>query len=125
MRRLAADLVAAGTPHDGAMTALMCQFGCTPKTARKYLAQAADPDHGSAQWGGRRPGAGRPYDHVIEVTNGRAVVSRRTEGQFGLLAYSAAANWRQLEARAAAAVPGDEDGRWPCPDDLVQDAVWD
>ena len=118
---------------DPAIT-LMAEFGCTKKTARHHIARAArrkrHPDYQPPEWGGYRPGAGRPFDYIIDVVNCRAIVSQRVAGQWGVLEYSASVNWEELEEAAATAVSAqgggiNMSGRYPCPDELVVRAVWD
>lgn len=118
----------------GTAVRLMDATGCTYMTARKHIARAAErkrhPDYEPPEWGGKRPGAGRPYDYVIDVANCRAIVSRRVDGQWGLLEYSAAVNWQELEKMAVTAVTEqggaiNVSGQYPCPAELVAVAVWD
>jgi hypothetical protein len=113
---------------------LMKELGCTKETARRHVARASrrqrHPDYQPPQWGGKRPGAGRPFEYVIDVVNGRCIVSRRVDGQWGLLSYSAAINWHELEEAAATAVAQQGgainiSGQYPCPAELVETAVWD
>jgi hypothetical protein len=120
--------------QNAAIAALIADFRCTKETARKHVARAARrkryPDYEPPRWGGKRPGAGRPFEHVIDVANGRCVVSQRVDGQFGLLEYSAAVNWHELEEAAATAVAQQGgainiSGQYPCPAELVETAVWD
>lgn len=117
-----------------AIAALIREFGCHRDTARYHVAKAArrkrHPDWTPPQHGGKRSGAGRKPDYVIDVVNGRAIVSRRVDGQFGLLEYSAAVNWNDLEAAAVTAVTAQGgavniSGQYHCPSELVETAVWD
>jgi len=120
--------------NDEAVATLIREFGCHKDTARNHVAKAArrqrHPDWQPPTWGGKRPGAGRKPDYVIDVANGRAIVSQKVDGGFGLLEYSAAVNWQELEERAAAAVEADGgainiSGQYPCPAELAEAAVWD
>ncbi len=113
---------------------LMDATGCTYATARKHIAHAArrqvDDTYDPPEWGGYRPGAGQPFDYIIDVVNCRAIVSQRVTGQWGLLEYSAAVNWEELEEDAATAVAAQGSGinisgQYPCPPELVARAVWD
>ncbi len=117
-----------------AIVALMKEFGCTKKTAHTHVARASQrkrhPDYRPPEWGGYRHGAGRPFDYIIDVVNCRAIVSQRVTGQWGLLEYSAAVNWEELEEDAATAVAAQGSGinisgQYPCPPELVARAVWD
>jgi hypothetical protein len=120
--------------YDEAVATLLREFQCHKDTARNHVAKAArrkrHPDWTPPKWGGKRPGAGRPHEYVIDVANGRAIVSQKVDGQFGLLQYSAAVNWQELEVWAAAAVAAagggiNISGQYPCPAELVAAAVWD
>ena len=113
---------------------LMKSTGCTYMTARKHVARAAkrkiNPDYEHPQWGGKREGGGRPFDYIIDVVDGRYIVSQRVSGKTGLLEYSSAVNWRDLEKAAETAVAAQEGGinanaRRQCPEWLVEKAVWD
>lgn len=117
-----------------AVAALVKEFGCTKKTAQTHVARASrrkrHPDYRLPEWGGSRPGAGRPFDYIIDVVNCRAIVSQRVTGQWGLLEYSAAVNWEELEEEAATAVAAQGgainiSGQYPCPAELVARAIWD
>lgn len=49
--------------YEEAIETLMAEFGCTRATARRHVLKAAKrkrSPHRPAQWGGARPGAGRP-----------------------------------------------------------------
>jgi hypothetical protein len=113
-----------------AIASLITELGCTKGTAWKHVARAArrkrHPSYCPPQWGGKRDGAGRPYNHVIDVANGRCIVSRRVDGQWGLLEYSAAVNWKELEPEAAQVIGAIQlAGQYPCPTYLVEQAIWD
>jgi len=116
------------------IAALIREFGCHRDTARYHVAKAArrkrHPDWQPPPHGGKRPGAGRKPDYVLDVVNSRAIVSRKVDGQFGLLEYSAAVNWHELEGRAVAAVAEQGgainiSGQYHCPAELAETAVWD
>jgi len=120
--------------QDEAVATLIRELACHKDTARNHVARAArrqrHPDWQPPQWGGQRPGAGRPHEYAIDVANGRAIVSQRVPNQVGLLQYSAAVNWHDLEARAVTAVEAaggaiNMSGQYPCPAELVDAAVWD
>jgi hypothetical protein len=115
------------------LAALVAEFGCHRDTAKYHVAKAGrrkrHPDWKPPSWGGRRPGTGAPLRYIIDVANGRCIVSQWVPGQVGVMRYSAAANWCDLEERAAAAVVAqgsdiNTDGQYPCPAELIEAAVW-
>lgn len=117
-----------------AVTQLIEEFGCHPNTAKGHVVKAGrrkrHPDWTPPGRGGYRPGAGRPRDYIIDVVNCRAIVSKYVNAGVGLLQYTAAANWEELEEQAIMAVIEQGgainlSGWYRCPAELVAAAVWD
>jgi len=117
-----------------AIATLMREFDCLKSTARKHVARAArrkrHPDWNPPQYGGQRPGAGRPREFIIDVVNGRAIVSKKMDAGIDLLQYTAAANWHEIEQAAIEEVLAQGgainiSGQYNCSKELANAAVWD
>jgi len=120
--------------QDEAVAALVAEFSCHKQTAREHVAKAGrrkrHPDWQPPAWGGFRPGARRPRKFVIDVRNGRAIVSKYVNAGVGLMQYTAAVNWEEMEEWAATAVTAQGgalniSGQYRVPDELLKTAVWD
>lgn len=113
---------------------LVEEFGCHPNTAKSHVAKAGrrkrHPDWTPPGRGGYRAGARRPRKFIIDVYNGRATVSKYINAGVGILQYTAAVNWEELEEQAATAVTEQGgainiSGHYRCPPELAEAAVWD
>jgi hypothetical protein len=117
-----------------AIVALAKEFECHPRTAKRHVVRAArrkrHPDWQPPGWGGRRERAGRKRDYIVDVARGRAIVSKYVDAGVGIMQYSAADNWHELEVAAIIAVieQGGNlnlDARYGCPAELVSAGRWD